>query len=184
MKRLHKLYLALGAFGVLALLALVTPRAAHAITAALVQVTNTPANPASVLDAGNPANEPFAWEALSHTTPVNAANFTTPSTTADGRTVQRLVIEEVSANCSGLSAATSGIRVSAYPSFSTAGASLGTVGNEVYVPFPINSVAGEQALSQQTRIYVDPGVTVYMNAIDFENSGVCAYTALGYFVVQ
>lgn len=56
--------------------------------------------------------------------------------------------------------------------------------NEFFVPFPNNPAAGEQVLSQQTRIYVDPGVTVGMNALAFESSGICAYTAFGHFIVQ
>ena len=183
MNRLHKLYLVLGGFGALALLALVAPRAAHAVTAALVQVTNTPANPASVLDAGNPANEPFEWEGLSSATPVNFANFTTPSFTADGRTVHRLVIEEVTVLCE-LSPQMLGIRVFATPAFSAAGVSQAPGVMEIFFPFPISPVANQQMLSQRTRIYVDPGVAVGMNTSSFSNGGECSYTATGYFVVQ
>lgn len=51
---------AVAAFGVVATLALVTPRAAHALAAALVQVTNTPANPVPNQDVDAPARHAYA----------------------------------------------------------------------------------------------------------------------------
>ena len=51
---------AVAALGVFATLALVTPRAAHAFAAALVQVTNTPANPVPNRDVDAPGRHPFA----------------------------------------------------------------------------------------------------------------------------
>ena len=98
--------------------------------------------------------------------------------------MQRLVIEEVTVQCSGLSSPAAGVRVSGFP-FSGAGANLG-LGSEDdhYFPFPNNPASGQQVLAQQTRIYVDPGRNVFMNAFEFETTGVCAYTASGHFIVQ
>jgi hypothetical protein len=169
---------------VVAIIAVVGTREVHALVATLVQVVNTPNQPVPNRDVDNPANEPFQWEAISRTIPVNSANFITPTTTADGKTVQRLVIEHVTAVCSGLSTPASGIRVDGFP-FSRAGASLGLAPeNDLYFPFPNNPSPNDQVLAQQTRIYVDPGQTVGMNALAFQSSGVCSYTAAGYFVVQ
>lgn len=95
----------------------------------------------------------------------------------------RLVIEHVTADCQSLGVLASGIRLDASPSFSQAGVSL-SFNPEFFLPFPNNPVGGEQVLSQETRIYVDPGVTVAMNALAFVNSGVCSYSAYGHFVVQ
>jgi hypothetical protein len=180
---------AVGVLGTLVVLvaiaALAIPKTAHALVATLVQVVNTSANSVPTSDAGV-ALEPFEFQAISRTTPVNSTSFTTPSTTADGRAVQRLVIEEVTVQCSGLSSPAAGVRVSGFP-FSGAGANLGLFGSEDdrYFPFPNNPASGQQVLAQQTRIYVDPGLTVYMNTFDaFETSGVCAYTASGHFIVQ
>jgi hypothetical protein len=185
MLRLPKTLLPFGA-GALALgiLMLAAPRAAHAIAATLVQVTNTPANPVNVLDAGNPANEPFEWEAVSTLQPYNYSTFTIPSTTADGRTVQRLVIEEVTAWCS-TNAPLPGIRLFGLPAFSTAGASLMTSSPvERFFPFPTSVISSQQILSQETRIYVDPGVAVGVNLMSSSGGGTCAYSAFGHFVVQ
>jgi len=183
-KRLLMVAGAVALAGVLSIM--LTPKAVHAVVSTLVTVVNTPANSVPTSDAGA-ANEPFEFEAISRTTPFFYASFTTPSTTADGRAVYRLIIEEVTASCSGLSAPTSGVRVSGFP-FSGAGGNLGLNNgseNDHYFPFPNNPEAGLQVLAQQTRIYVDPGVTVSMNTFSaFESSGVCAYTASGHFIVQ
>jgi hypothetical protein len=167
---------------VIAIAALAIPKTAHAIIATAVQVVNTSANSVPTSDAGA-ALEPFEFEALSSSTPFNSTSFTTPSTTADGRAVQRLVIEEVTVDCSGPSSTAAGVRVSGFP-FSEAGAHLPGLENERFFPFPNNPAPGQQVLAQQTRIYVDPGVTVFMNAFEFETSAECAYTASGHFIVQ
>jgi hypothetical protein len=179
---------AMGVLGTLVVLiaiaALTMPKTAHAIIATAVQVVNTSANSVPTSDAGV-ALEPFEFLAFSSSTPVNLTFFTTPSTTADGRAVQRLVIEEVTVQCSELSSPAAGVQVSGFP-FSGAGANVGdaAVIGARYFPFPNNPVSGQQVLAQQTRIYVDPGVTVYMQAFEGESSGQCAYTASGHFIVQ
>jgi hypothetical protein len=170
--------------GALALVAsmmtLVAPKAVRAAAAALVQVTNTMANAVPTSDAGFAA-EPFEWEGFGNTGPVLSANFTAPSTANDGRVVQRLVIEQVTASCQGTLAPA--IRVSAVPdAFSAAGSSLGAH-PEFFIPFPPSPVANQQGLSQPTRIYVDPGVTVFMNLVSFGN-GSCAFSAFGHLIVQ
>jgi hypothetical protein len=164
---------------------MLTPKAVYAVVSTLVTVVNTSANSVPTSDGGA-AHEPFEFEAIARPNSVNEiiGTFTVPSTTADGRTVQRLVIEEVTAQCSGLSAPAAGIRVGGFP-FSGAGAHLGFGSDDHYFPFPNNPASGQQVLAQETRIYVDPGVTVIMNTFEaFENSGGCAYTASGHFIVQ
>lgn len=175
------LIVAVGIAALSGLAAMFTPKTAHGKASKLVTMNHS-ANAVPTSDAGS-AEEPFAFEGISRTTPVNGTTFTTPSTTADGRTVERLVIENITVLCEGLSTPASGVRVDGFP-FSSAGASLGSSGNEFFVPFPNNPAVGNQVLSQQTRIYVDPGVTVGMNALAFVSSGVCSYTAFGHFIVQ
>jgi hypothetical protein len=51
---------AVAALGVVATLVLVTPRASHALAAALVQVTNTPSSPVPNQDVDAPGRHPFA----------------------------------------------------------------------------------------------------------------------------
>lgn len=164
---------------VIVIAALVSPKTAHAIIATAVQVVNTSANSVPTSDAGA-AHEPFEFKMIS----THIASFTTPSTTADGRAVQRLVIEEVTAHCSGLSSPAAGIRVSA-GRFSQAGADLSGGVPEHYFPFPNNPESGEQILAQQTRIYVDPGVNVELTILTAPlSSGICTLTASGHFIVQ
>jgi hypothetical protein len=176
---------AMGVLGTLVVLiaiaALAMPKTAHAIIATAVQVVNTSANSVPTSDAGV-ALEPFEFAALPD--PVNTTSFTTPSTTADGRAVQRLVIEEVTVACVGLSSPADGVRVSGSP-FSGAGAHLGGP-NDHFFPFPNNPNSGVQVLAQQTRIYVDPGVNVSVHLTPSSSgaSGQCEYTASGHFIVQ
>ena len=94
----------LGALVVVAVIvAFIAPKRTHALVAALVQVTNTSANPVPVTATDNPANFPFggglcaaAVEGPCGSTP---NFFTVPEKTSTGVTVKRLVIEEASALC-------------------------------------------------------------------------------------
>src|ERR1700732_1992067 len=93
MNILRRTLMALGSMTLVAVvIALAVPKAPHGVVATLVQVVNTSANSVPTSDAGA-ALEPFEFEAISQTTPVNSTSFTTPSTTAAGRAVQRLVME-------------------------------------------------------------------------------------------
>jgi hypothetical protein len=82
----------------------IAPKSAHALVAALVQVTNTAANPVPTLDINTPAEEPFQTQlcfgfgAFANQCPAPPV-FTVPSTTTDGATVKRLVIEDFSGIC-------------------------------------------------------------------------------------
>ncbi len=160
-----------------AVFSIVSPRSAQAIIATLVR------------DVDNPSNEPFEWEAIGRP---NAAgqifgSFTVPSTTADGRTVQRLVIEHICILCEALAQPTVGARLASTGCLSAAGACIPAVpgGNpEFFFNFPVSPEAGKLALSQPIRLYADPGAFVEMNLLDFESSGVCSFSASGHFVVQ
>lgn len=83
---------------VVLLLAVLAPRAARGVAAALVQVVNTPANPIPTLDAST--SFPFeAFPVAGNTIDPSLATFAVPSTTSTGAAVKRLVIEQVSAAC-------------------------------------------------------------------------------------
>jgi hypothetical protein len=154
------------------LIAALAPKATRGIAAALVQVTNTAANPVAASDAGY-ANEPFAWEG-SGGPPGESTSFVVPSSTADGGTVQRLVIENVTAVCGFLSTPSPGIRLQALP-----------IGSEFFAPFPDNpSGPGIQVLSQQTRLYVDPGTTVEVDAQSNTPRGDCSFSTFGHFILE
>lgn len=187
MKFAKRLLIVAGAVALAGLLSvMLVPKAVHAVVSTLVTVANTSSNSVPIGDGGF-AEEPFQWEGVvraSNSYSSLFTNFVTPSVTVDGRTVRRLVIEDVTADCQGLSSPASGIRVSSGPGFSQAGAALLPSGNaEFFVPLAA-PIGNEQDLSQETRIYVDPGVTVQFNALTFTTSGACAYSAYGHFVVQ
>src|SRR5580704_8627668 len=87
------------------LISLVAPKAVHAAVAALVLVTNTSANPVPNADVNAPGEEPVqtllcaAIGNVSCTGSGQPTGFSVPTTTSDGLSVKRLVIEYVSANC-------------------------------------------------------------------------------------
>jgi hypothetical protein len=96
MKPLAKLgYLAAACALLVTTFAMVDPRAVHAVAAALVQVTNTSANPVPTVDST--AAFPFATTVISDS--ITPGSFTVPSTTSTGVPVKRLVIETTSIRC-------------------------------------------------------------------------------------
>lgn len=104
-----KRYLLIALSFVVALTAMVilNPRTVHAITAALVQVTNTSANPVPQQEAATrfQAAVCVVFGTISTATntcpaPTNTASFAVPTTTSTGAAVRRLVVENVSGYCS------------------------------------------------------------------------------------
>jgi hypothetical protein len=163
----------------LTLFAVINPRAAHAFVATLVQVANTSANPVPNRDVDQPSNEPFSWEGIGSTS--SNISFVVPTTTNDGRTVQRLVIEHVSSVCFGVSSPLPALRLAANGCFSSAGACVGS-GTEIFFPYtPIAS--NQQSLSTPVRLYVDPGQSLSAN-LSGSASAFCSHVATGHFVTQ
>jgi hypothetical protein len=86
---------------------LVAPKAVHAGVAALVQVVNTSTNPVPNADVNAPGEEPFHAFLCVASGPVtgvcaatvSTGSFTVPTTTPDGLSVKRLVIEHVYFDC-------------------------------------------------------------------------------------
>jgi len=149
-----------------------TPKAAHALVATLVQVVNTSAN---AVPTQAVVLEPFSWEAIVRgptNTVLFAPPFTVPLTTADGKTITRLVIEGVSSQCEGLSATGNGIRV------------VDSNGVESFFPFLSGPDPSSPVLGAPARIYVTAGSQFSMNLLGFENSGVCAFSATGHYETQ
>jgi hypothetical protein len=190
-KRLLMVSGALVLVGILGVL--ISPKAAHAVFTA-VQVVNDAAHPVLNRNVDNAANEPFEWEAFaspSANDPQVAASFTVPFATNDGKNVQRLVIEHLCALCEVLKIAPGGLRLSANSCFSQSGACTPPVpggGLEFFFPFSTTApVNGKQFLSQPARIYVDPGMYVFINLLEFQPlppQGICSFSASGHFVVN
>jgi len=99
MNRPRKLYIALGGIGGLALLALATPRAAHALTATLVQVVNTATNPVITQDRDSEARGAFQTSLALSLSGTSGAGVPIPPGT-------RLVVDYISVTGSGPSAGT------------------------------------------------------------------------------
>jgi hypothetical protein len=183
------------------LAAAIAPKAARALAAALVQVTNTTANPVPNLDVNTPGEEPLetmicvddgafsSFGVCAGTYPVSLKpiipgpnNFIVPSTTSDGANVKRLVIENASGFC-----VTNGAQSGGGLSLS-ASINENVVNNEssvvLVIPVPQAVVASELAVfSQPTRFYVDPGQTLTL-APFFGSDVVCNLNLTGHLVTK
>jgi hypothetical protein len=96
------------------IVALIAPNTAHGLVAALVQVTNTAANPVPTVATDDPSTEPSSWESIASGTSgsyIHATAFTVPTTTEGGKIVKQLVWESVSVTCRNLDEPFRGVRV-------------------------------------------------------------------------
>jgi hypothetical protein len=160
-----------------------------ALAIAAIAIVSTPrviaqARAALVRDIDHPANYPFAWEAIvtvSPTNPVPGGAFTVPTTTSDGKLVQRLVIEHVSAYCTDLEIPAAALRV--FGPVRTPGIGS-TPQYEHYLPFGPSPTPSKQSVGEQTRLYTNPGSVVGLNIVEFEDFGTCALSMAGHFVTQ
>lgn len=179
------------------ILTLVAPTAVHAAVAALVQVTNTPANPVPNADVNAPGEEPFQTQVCFDTPPTGACGstpggFTVPTTTSDGLSIKRLVIEQISASCNETGTI---IGLNAYLSFQmnenqvNGSAFPGTI----YLPFtptPGNLGAKNPVSTVAVRAYADPGTSLggyqeYILSPTSPTVGLtCNYTVVGYYVTH
>jgi hypothetical protein len=155
------------------ILALLAPKAAHAIAATAVQVTNTAANPVIVQDVDSGGRQPFAVTAGTFQVPT----VVLPTLTSGGGAVQTVVIEFVSAQCRSIS----GVNTIGVP---TLVASLGAqIPNAYFLPatYQGDFTDGSYfALAQPVSIYANPGSTVTF-ATTAANTG-CSLTLSGHLV--
>ena len=87
-----------GVFLAALLIATLAPKATRGVAAALVQVTNTSANPVPTVSAD--ANFPYEAQLCAGSIcTVSQSSFSVPATTTTGVPVKRLVIEDLNANC-------------------------------------------------------------------------------------
>jgi hypothetical protein len=155
MNILRKALTTLGGVFLAALLIMsLAPKAVRGITATLVQVTNTSANPVSTVSAD--ANFPYealicAGECLSIPT-----SLSVPTTTTTGVAVKRLVIEDLNAFCSAGGSGPQVVEFDAVPPADNNGFFEGL--REVRYFFLLSFFgAGESFGHATVRIYVDPG---------------------------
>lgn len=124
-------------------LSILTPRAAHAVAAALVQVANTSANPIPNRDQDNPAQQPFQVLAQPDTRGSGGTRAEQDFGVPGGK---RLVIEYVSA---GIAAGTGSIAVET--------TSAGNLAAWYFIDAPSPTFTRGFF---PTRIYADPGSLV------------------------
>jgi hypothetical protein len=86
-----------GVFLAALLITAVAPKAARGLAAALVQVSNTSANPVPTVSAD--ANFPYEANLCTESNCSIPNSFSAPSTTTTGVAVKRLVIEDLNATC-------------------------------------------------------------------------------------
>jgi len=176
----------------------IAPRAAHALVAALVQVTNTAANPVPTLDVHTPAEEPFQTQlCLGFGAFANQCLapqiFTVPSTTTDGATVKRLVIEDFSGVCT--SSQTSGnsfvesISLQTSVHENTVNSISSIIAFAPVAPPPLPAISRDQTFNQPVRLYADTGslIELQFSAVGTDVVGsdvVCTATLNGYLVTK
>lgn len=188
MNVMRKAVSALGGIFLAALLiAVLAPKATHGIVAALVQVTNTSANPVPTLDANNPAYQPASLELILQDSA--STSITAPSSLSSGGAYRELVINWVTGACFGTS--------SLSPPFAI---SLNTDGSQLSF-FAAASASGPATyFGTKTNLYASPGSTISLVAlngsgiqIEFGSgesvttkgaSASCLINADGYYVTQ
>jgi hypothetical protein len=155
--------------------AVIAPRQVHAIVATLVEVNNPASNAVPTREVSG-ANEPFYAlvcfaTASSVCTPPDS--FNVPTTTIDSKTVTRLVVEDVSGQCNTNGAGgntVTGLQLHTDTAVgtqnSTAYSTLGFYQQAFQIAQePSVTIRGTsyQAFSQKTKLYYNPGATVFFS---------------------
>lgn len=163
------------------------PKAAHAVAAALVQVTNTTANPVPNLDVNTAAEEPL--EAIlcfdsgnGECAALPLPNFfVVPTTTTDGLSVKRAVIEDLSGNCGGPSVQVEGLAISTFVKENIVTASQAAAAVAISPQTGNNFVI----FGQPIRLYADAGAEIGM--VPYVSGGgnyVCSVFLNGYLITK
>jgi|ERR1700683_221919 hypothetical protein len=145
-----------GVFLAALLITALAPRAVRGITATIVEVTNTSANPVPTVSAD--ANFPYeAFLCSGFECGLTPTSFSVPSATTTGVPVKRLVIEDLNANCLGGGNA---VELVLPPSVDNNGLTL------LAYPFLLNPPSSGESFGRATvRIYVDPSATVSLSGL-------------------
>jgi hypothetical protein len=177
MRLLKRTLMGIGALALVAsLLTLMAPKSVHAAVAALVQVTNTTANPAITLDADKATQIPY--QSTQQFTAIGGA-LAIPVTFAQVPSGYRLVIENVNTNFT--------LSLGSTPPFGE----ICTLFNKS-VCFPsftgtaLFSLDGVEAgiINQQVTRYVGPGDTPYVifTADTYQANGTNTATLTGHLI--
>ena len=187
---LKRIAMAIGGVVVAALLlALVAPKAVHAIVSTLVTVANTSSNPVPARDVDNSANFPFSGQiCVGDPTFCQGVpeEFRVPAVTSTGINVKRLVVETTSGVCTDLVGGTNliaGVGLSVYPPPTD---NTGDFSNQVLLP-AISTKPGFAVFGGPIRLYASPGATITQGesgvTTQFAKGG-CFQWVTGYLVPQ
>ena len=164
--------------------AIIGPRTAHALVAALVQVVNTPANPVPNADVNAPGEEAFQTRLCGasgtfYSCSTVPSEFVVPASTSDGASVKRLVLTTVTGVCDqnpSTNVMSSLITVVA-----------GGTGLNYFSPLqPSPTDPGyEFFIMGPAPLYADSGSTISVAAVvSGGGSASCVYYLAGYYVTH
>lgn len=143
-----------GIFLAALLIATLAPKAARGVAAALVQVTNTTANPVPMIDADNPAYQPASLGILLQD--AASTSITASSSLPSGGAYRELVINWVTGACFGPAAGS--------PAFTI---SLATDGSQLSFFAATGSAADNITyFGSKTILYASPGSTISLVALN------------------
>jgi hypothetical protein len=161
-----------GIFFAVLLIAALAPKATRGIAAALVQVTNTSANPVPVTaNTTAPFAGTFCVQELDPGACLPNTNIiAVPSTNPSGAPVNWLVIEQVSGLCTSDSSSS----VVLTPHFTFGVSGNNTAQGEIQPFFYFNAIPSAGGGNPASVAAVDSHVRIYVPAGDFLNAGVDA----------
>jgi hypothetical protein len=187
MNLMRKAATALGGIFLAALLvAALAPKATRGIAAALVQVTNTTANPVPTVSVDDPANFPYAAFLCGGMEGFCSSDFsdsvTVPLVTTTGVPVKRLVIEDVNGQCTAFAPPSPGFAMFAVEP-APADNNLGrrSIVNYEFATQQIES-PGANLFHAAVRIYADPGATITQFLV--AGNAFCTFTLTGHLVTK
>lgn len=194
MRFMKRLLMGMGAVALAGtLLTLVSPRAVHAAVAALVQVANTSANPVPNADVNAPGEEPFQTQLCVSIDPSNPCvvpgDFVVPTSTSDGLSIKRLVIEHISASCTE-SPTITGLATALNFPMNENQVNGSAFNGVIYLPLtpePGTLGGSHPVASLAVRAYADPGAFVgasYKFFATTPGTFQCSYTVVGYYVTH
>jgi hypothetical protein len=190
---MKKLLMGIGAVALAGtLLNLVAPKAVHAAVAALVEVANTPANPVPNADVNAPGEEPFQTLMCNAVGTGTCASdqpsiLTVPTTTSDGLSIKRLVIEYVAVSC--FNNGVSNLQVGLFTEMDEN--PVGGVVHDSFIIIPLTpsspSSTGEPAAAMPVTAYADPGKPLtagVFGSFPGTTGATCTFSIVGRYITH
>jgi hypothetical protein len=148
-----------GIFFAVLLIAALAPKAARGVAAALVQVTNTSANPVPTVSSD--ANFPYVNQICGTLTACDLpSSFQVPLMTTTGVSVKRLVIEDVDVNCATSIVGGAGSAFFLVPPPADNGLPSGEQAAYFFPITPTPAGSNMAIAHVGVRIYADPGAVI------------------------